>query len=141
MVDLKAMSANADAGKRIADAVNLHLQAAMAEGDIMAAVGQWVAVALADGKSDGNLYPDKETAVSRQRYPKDCGYICITPDGIKPTDAEKLLVIMRHPMIDNTAPEHVVNPYFFPRFSNLTPAQKRAAQLEEAKARYERYGH
>lgn len=134
VLNLRQDTADMDAGKRFADAVNLHLQAAMASGDLMDAVGQWVAISLADGSSDGNLYPDKETAVFNQHYPKDNGYIKITPDGITPQDALKLLRLMRNPMIDNTAPEHIINPYFFPRFSNLSPAQKRAAQLAEQKA-------
>ncbi len=52
--------AHSDAAGRIADTHNLHKAAG-------APAGAWIAVSLATGESDGDLYPDKATAVWHQR--------------------------------------------------------------------------
>lgn len=121
---LKIAQENQDAAKRISETVNLHLVVAR---DILEeAVGQWAAFRLDDGRSDGSLYPTKDDCIRHQKgNPHDYCYMKITPDGISVKDAWGFLRINRHPMIDTTAPEHVINPHLFPRFSNLTPAQRR----------------
>lgn len=115
---------NKDAAQRIADTVTLHLVAAR---DLMdECVGKWCAFALRDGKSDGDLYDTKDDAIRLQKgSAKDYCYLRITPDGIRPSDAWSFLKVNRHPMIDTTAPEHVIGPVIYPRFSNLTREQKR----------------
>jgi hypothetical protein len=118
-----------DAAKRLSDTVALHFLAAT---DKMDPVGQWCAFRLDDGTSDGALYPSKDDAMRHQKSdPKLYCYLEITPDGISPKDARHFLKINRHPMIDTTAPEHIINPSIFPRFSNLTPAQKQEAARQE----------
>lgn len=114
--------AEIDAAKRVSDTVNLHL---VAQTDIKDATGKWVAFLLCDGTSDGNLYDEKDDAIRHQSDPKACCYLKITPDGISVQDAVHYLRINRHPMIDTTAPEHKINPYLYPRYSNLSGAQKR----------------
>lgn len=115
-----------DDAKRCSEAVNLHITAAIAQGDIMGAVNHWIAIKLEDGSSpDSNsLYDTKEQAVTHQSNPKHCCYIKITPDGMSVRDAASYLRINRHPFIDTTAPEHKINPTIYPRFSNLTREQK-----------------
>lgn len=75
-----------DRARHCADSVNLHLQAIGFE-----CVGKWVAVKLADGKSDGNLYDTREDAKRLQPNEKFCAYINIPPDGMTPPQAEKFL--------------------------------------------------
>ena len=112
-----------DAAKRISDTVNLHLVAAQ---DLQHVYGKWCAFKLEDGRSDGVIYPTKEIAIEHQKSdPKQYCYLKITPDGISVKDAWHFLKANRHPAIDTTAPEHVVNPTIFPKFSNLTRSQKR----------------
>lgn len=41
--------------------------------------GQWFAVRLSDGGSDGNLYPSKEDAVRHQLHPTQSAYVCMRP--------------------------------------------------------------
>jgi hypothetical protein len=119
---------NKDAARRIRDGVSLHLVAAT---DIMDVVGKWCVFALRDGQTDHTLYDSKDDAVrSKSPYEKDYCYLKITPDGITANDAWRFLNINRHPMIDTTAPEHVLNPAIFPRFSNMTPDQKRSLKAE-----------
>lgn len=102
---------NSDAARRISDTVKLHLVAAS---DIMNAVGKWCVFALRDGMSDGVLYDSKEDAVRiHKSRAKDYCYLKITPDGINQRDAWHFLKANRHPMIDTTAPEHVINPMIY----------------------------
>lgn len=125
-----------DTANRCSDAVNLHLQAAIAQGDIMGAVHKWIAVKLSDGSSDGNLYDTKDDALKHVTGdPKHWCYIQIPPDGMSVKDAMHFLKISRHPMIDTTAPPPIQHSQMFPRFSNLSAAQKRKAQLAEDKIR------
>ena len=55
-----------DAAKRIADTHNLHRTAGTGLG--LDKVGQVFAVALADGSTDGELYPDMKTAIRHQKH-------------------------------------------------------------------------
>ena len=120
-----------DAGQRIHDTVTLHI---LANPDRMAVVGKWCAFRLDDGRSDNTLYDTKDDAVRAQKgRSKDHCYLKITPDGITAHEAGRFLMINRHPLIDTTAPEEVINPKIFPRFSNLSTGQR-----AELKARAER---
>jgi hypothetical protein len=79
-----------DAGKRAAEAVNLHLLA-----DPDANVGSWVAVRLSNGETDGVAYETWESAVSHQHDESWCCYLLITPDGITPRNAAVFIKINR----------------------------------------------
>lgn len=78
-----------DAAKRCADIVNGYLSYVPAD-EIRT---KWVAIRLADGGSDGNLYDSKQDAVRHQSDEKLCAYIsyrnCM--GGITPLEAEKYL--------------------------------------------------
>lgn len=119
-----------DAGKRVSDAVNLHL---IATSDIMENVGRWAAFRLDNGEElpEKKTYDSKEEAIARAmpREHEYC-YLEITPDGITPSDAMRFLRINRHPMIDHLAPAFVTNRALFPRFSNLTRSQRQALKAE-----------
>lgn len=123
MISLRdASQKDKDAAQRIVDTVSLHLVAATDPIDV---VGQWCAFRLDDGLSDGEIYPSKDDAIRFQKgNPKDYCYLKITPDGIRLKDAWHYLKTNRHPMIDTTAPEPIINPSLYPRFSNLSPGQK-----------------
>jgi hypothetical protein len=122
MNELDLAKANQDAAKRISDTVALHLTAA---NDLVDCVGCWCAFKLEDGTSDGAIYDTKNDAIYHQLgNSKDYCYLKIPPDGITVKDAWHFLKINRHPLIDTTAPEHIINPRIFSRFSNLTPAQR-----------------
>lgn len=125
---------NSDAARRISDTVSLHL---VATTDIMENIGKWCAFRLSDGTSDQTAYDTKDDAIRHQKGdPNQYCYLKITPDGISPKDAWHFLRTNRHPMIDATAPEHVINPALYPRFSNLTQSQKRAVANHVEKERY-----
>lgn len=79
-----------DAARRCADAVNLHVVA-----DPFGAVGKWVAIALADGSSDGVLYDTKADAIRHQADEFHCAYVCIPPGGMPIPDAAVYLRTMR----------------------------------------------
>lgn len=81
---------HSDSARRCADTVNLHL----------AAIGfdahrRWVAVRLADGDSDGELYDTKLQAVRHQADEQLCAYVRIPPNRMTPCDAESFLVFHR----------------------------------------------
>lgn len=63
-----------DRTRRAWDVIQNHL---IANGDGCA--GQWVAIRLSDGGSDGSLYPSKRDATRFQLHEKQCAYICIHP--------------------------------------------------------------
>ena len=71
-----------DAAQRLADAVNLHVQA---QGD--AAYGKYVAVRLSDGRSDGNLYDTRRDAARHQVDDPWCFYVKVNPGGIQLKEA------------------------------------------------------
>lgn len=66
-----------DAAKRCSEAINSQLTF---QG--ISAVGKWVAVALSNGKGDGNLYDTKSDAIRHQLHENLCAYVCITYDGM-----------------------------------------------------------
>lgn len=77
---------HSDAAKRIADWYNLHA----AQRHL--AYGQFIAVALADGSSDGTLYASRAAAVAYQRNrERRYMYLQIRPHGMSVCDAESLL--------------------------------------------------
>ena len=79
---------HSDAAKRAADMVNLHLFANPGGG----AVRRWVAVALADGRSDQVLYDSKRDAVRHQHHNEQLyAFICISPGGMSVCEAESFL--------------------------------------------------
>ena len=105
----------------MSDTVALHL---LATSDLHENVGRWCAFKLEDGTTDGDTYPSKDDAIRMQKgNPKQYCYVKIPPTGMPLNEAAIYLRLSRHPMIDNTSPEHVINNTYFPRFSNLTPAQ------------------
>jgi hypothetical protein len=80
-----------DDAKRISDQVSLHI---VALGDD--AYGKVIAVALADGRSDGVAYPDRGSAVSHQRMrERDYCFIKIPLGGMPVCDAESFLWVHR----------------------------------------------
>ena len=72
-----------DAAKRCADAVTL---AAIAGG-----TGMWVAVQLADGRTDRNVYDSRAAAIRHQHSPENCTYVQVQPGGMRAHEAEVLL--------------------------------------------------
>lgn len=111
-----------DAGKRVSEAVTLHILADFAN------IGRWCSFRLDSGEEYDKkaTYESKEEAMfNAMPYDREYCYLQITPDGITERDAVLFLRINRHPMIDHTAPTWVTNRAMFPRFSNLTIAQKR----------------
>jgi hypothetical protein len=81
--------ADLDAGKRAAEAVNLHLLADAGN------VGRWVAIKLSDGRTDGTAYDTWESAVRHQHDEHWCCYLKIAPDGISPRNAATFIVLNR----------------------------------------------
>lgn len=80
-----------DAAKRVADAHNLHLLAGSAYKP-NPHVGRVIAVALADGRSDGVLYDSQAAAVRHQRHNEVWfAYLRITNGGMTVCDAESFL--------------------------------------------------
>jgi hypothetical protein len=78
---------HSDAAKRASDVVNLHVMALGIE-----AFGGIVAIALADGSSDGVLYDNYEAAVTHQHGNEQrFFYIRVPPRGLPVCDAESLL--------------------------------------------------
>lgn len=75
---------HSDAAKRFADNYNLHKAAGMVCG--------WIAVALADGSSDGNVYDTREDAV-RFMFPNERWffYCCLQQPSLTICAAESLL--------------------------------------------------
>jgi hypothetical protein len=119
-----------DAGKRVSDAVTLHL---VASSDHLENVGRWCAFRMDTGEElKGKTTFDSKDEAMFYALPREreyC-YLEITPDGISPSDAVRFLRINRHPMIDNCAPAFVTNRALFPRFSNLSRRQRLALKAE-----------
>lgn len=42
------------------------------------ALGRWIAISLADGKCDQNLYADKAEAIRFQPHETKCAYLCLS---------------------------------------------------------------
>lgn len=82
---------HSDAAKRASDAYRLH-KAALGQ----LAVGRFLAVALADGSSDGVLYDTKRDAVRHQHHNEQMyAFICINPGDLNPCEAEEFLALNR----------------------------------------------
>jgi hypothetical protein len=82
---------HSDAAKRVSDAYRLHTSALGA-----AAAGRWIAVALADGSSDGALYDTKTDAVRHQHgHETRFAYVAIGPWDMDTCEAEEYLVAVR----------------------------------------------
>lgn len=80
-----------DAAKRVADIHNLHLTAGAAFCP-NPHIGRIAAVALADGRSDGALYPSLQVAAAHQHHnEKWFAYLRITNGGMSVCDAETFL--------------------------------------------------
>jgi hypothetical protein len=77
----------ADIGRRASDIIHLHILAGR--------VGEWVALRLIDGSSDGQTYPDRATAIRHQVHEQLCCYMRVTPDGIRPVDAYRFIELNR----------------------------------------------
>jgi hypothetical protein len=76
-----------DIGRRVSDAMHLHILAG--------SVGEWMAVRLSDGSSDGIAYPSRADAIEHQIHEQLCAYLRVTPDGIQPTDAVRFIELNR----------------------------------------------
>lgn len=74
-----------DAAKRCHEIITQHLS------DQPDCIGQWVAIKLSDGSSDGNLYPFKFIAVRFQLHETQCAYIKIPPGGMGIREAKSFL--------------------------------------------------
>ena len=82
---------HSDAAKRVSDTYRLHKTAQGA-----AALGRFIAVALADGTSDGVLYDTKTDAVRHQHHNEMWfAYVCIGPHDMAPCEAEEFLATVR----------------------------------------------
>lgn len=62
-----------DAGRRASDLINEIFRT----GDWDELRHSFLAIRLADGSSDGVLYPDKRTAIKYQKYEKECYYVAL----------------------------------------------------------------
>jgi len=78
-----------DAAKRCSDHINLHAVVNPF------AIGQFAAIRLSDGGSDGELYQSRSDAVRHQLHEKLCAYVCIPPGGMTPEEAESFLATHR----------------------------------------------
>jgi hypothetical protein len=83
-----------DAAKRIADTYNLHRIAGSGLG--LDNIGKVFAVALNDGTSDGELYPDMKTAIRFQRHnAKWYAYLRVGREAMTECNAASLLKLHR----------------------------------------------
>lgn len=78
---------HSDAARRCADIVTLATLAGH--------TGEWVAIRLSDGGSDGVHYPSKGVAARHQLHESQCTYVKVPPDGLTPRLAEVLLTFYR----------------------------------------------
>jgi hypothetical protein len=80
-----------DAAKRVTEEYQLHRLA-----DLYGSQRKWIAVALADGRSDHVLYDTKREAVRHQHHNEQWyAYIRIGPQNMTACDAEIFLRMMR----------------------------------------------
>lgn len=80
-----------DAAKRIYDAYSLHRLA-----DPIGNLGQWFAVAIADGSTDGVLYDSRIDAITHQHHNETYYvYVQIVPSQMSICDAELFLTGVR----------------------------------------------
>jgi len=82
---------HSEAAKRVYDTYHLHRSS-----DIHGAIGNWFAAALADGRSDGYIYPTKKSAIRHQHHQEMYyTYIQITPANMSICAAEAMLTVAR----------------------------------------------
>jgi hypothetical protein len=53
----------------------------------------WIAARLSDGGTDGQCYPDKDTAVRYQLHETQCAYLRVPPMDMPPGEAEGWLAL------------------------------------------------
>lgn len=112
MNELEEIKQLSDAGKRMSDAVNLHLIAH--SNDIFQITNKWCAFNLQTGETDNIIYDSKDEAIRNKRpYEKQYCYLKILPNGISPKEASHFIKINRHSFVDTTAPEYVLNPLIY----------------------------
>lgn len=88
---LRQLNADNDAAKRVHDTYALHRLA-----DPIGNIGQWFAVKLSDGTSDGQLYPDKTSCILHQKGDeRQYGYVKIVPANMSVQDALTFLKTYR----------------------------------------------
>jgi len=88
--------AHSDAAKRLSDVYLLHRVA-----DPHGSIGQWFAAALADGRSDNQLYSSKRECVRHQHHNESYyTFIKIVPSSMNPCEAEVMLSVARR-LYDN----------------------------------------
>lgn len=83
-----------DAGKRASDAINLHLLFGN-RSDLMT---KWMAITLADGSCDNELYDSYQDAVKHQVHETKCWYVCfrgLSPGGFSPKDCAIMIMFYR----------------------------------------------
>jgi len=100
MINFEAMTPEEwDVARRVADAVNIHIQANEdARG--------WVACSMQDGRSDGSLYDTRRDAVRHQRDESNCFYMKVAPGGITPKEAWVNVVAFRRLRDAGIRPDH-----------------------------------
>lgn len=76
-----------DPANRCSDAIRLHILAGNA--------GQWAAIKLEDGSSDGVAYFMRADAIEHQLHESMCAYVKIPYDDMPPKDAEQFLAVNR----------------------------------------------
>lgn len=82
---------HSDAAKRASDQYNLHRMA-----DPYGSIGKWIAIALADGDTDGVLYDSKSECIRHQHHNEMFyAYSRIIPANFTPCDAEIFLRMHR----------------------------------------------
>ncbi len=93
-----------EAGRRCSDLIRLHIATGNA--------GQWVAIRLSDGGSDGTAYPTRRDAIRHQLHETLCAYVKIPRDDMPPAEATRFLGINRLlydkglRLIDPDGPDH-----------------------------------
>lgn len=103
-----------DAARRISDEITLHLTAQSYHAT--EATNRWIAVRLADGVSDHQLY-DTKTEAMRFAPPilgchdAQCMYVQIPLTGMPASEALHLLKLFRQPYMNTTAPVDEYNPF------------------------------
>jgi len=81
------LGGHSDAAQRLSDQYRLH-RSALGVGSY----GQWFAVRLTDGTSDGTLYPDKQSCMRHQHGQEVYfAFICIAPTDMSVCDADAFI--------------------------------------------------